>query len=46
MSGQPKVEGYIGIALDEFRQMYQAIEKNVEDTKDAWWHGVREKDER
>lgn len=40
LTGLPETEGYIGITLDEFRQMYQAIEKNVEDTRGAWWHGL------
>lgn len=39
LSGQPRSEGYATLTLHEFRQMYQAIEKNVGDTKDAWWHG-------
>ena len=43
LSEQPRAEGYIGITLAEFQQMYQAIEKSVEDTKDAWWHGFDKK---
>ena len=46
LSALARNEGYIGITLDKFRQMYQAIESNVEDTKDAWWHGARDMVER
>jgi len=30
---------YVQLTLAEFREMVAALEKNVEDTKDAWWHG-------
>ena len=31
-------DAYVMMPISEFRKAVQAIEKNVEETKDAWWH--------
>lgn len=33
-------EGYTTMTLAEFRRMVRSLEKNVKETKDAWWHHI------
>lgn len=35
---------YVQMTLDEFRKAVELIEKNVEETKDAWWHHLGKKE--
>ncbi len=32
-------EGYSTMTLAEFKKMVRAVNKNVRETKDAFWHG-------
>lgn len=38
MEGSALKQGYVQMTLKEFREAYKAIEKSVEETKDAFWH--------
>jgi len=33
-------DNWVTMSISEFREIVKAIEKNVEETKDAWWHDL------
>ena len=41
LQGHSRKQGYAQITLEEFREAYRAIEKSVEETKDAFWHHIK-----
>jgi len=38
-------DNWVTMSISEFREVVKAIEKNVEETKDAWWHDLPKKKE-